>query len=222
MTNRFETCPATSMCITFCNCFWLELCPAFSSSPDVQQSTRHPAVHPASSGSARMAHAFITDDDTPLPAAVEPEVAVVQAPVIASLSSLQVAKGEELAMERWHRLNRPQCELGRSPGTLWAGSCQEAGQGAGQHVAYIVNEARVDFTWHPWCLRLWANINYKGILNHVTHEHRICVVVWLILTAMAMGEDALVHCRQGKRRSSALCLLILLIIGRQSLCKPSE
>ena len=58
-----------------------------------------------------MAYAFITDDDIPLPAAVEPEVPIVQAPVIASLSSLQVAKGEELAMERWHRLNRPQCEF---------------------------------------------------------------------------------------------------------------
>ena len=160
-----------------------------------------------------MAYAFIRDDDIPLPAAVEPEVAVVQAPVIASLSSLQVAKGEELAMERWHRLNRPQCELGRSVGTLWVGSCQEAVQWAGQHVAYIVNAAHVDFKWHPWCLRFWANINYKGILNHVTHEHRLFVVVWLILSAMAMGENVLVHCRQGKHRSSVLCLLILLIIG---------
>jgi hypothetical protein len=144
---------------------------------------------------------------------VEPEVAVVQAPVIASLSSLQVVKGEELAMERWRRLNRPQCELGRSVGTLWVGSCQEAVQWAGQHVAYIVNAAHVDFKWHPWCLRFWANINYKGILNHVTHEHRICVVVWLILTALMMGEDVLVHCRQGKHRSSVLCMLIMLIVG---------
>ena len=46
-----------------------------------------------------MAYAFITDDDIPPPAAVEPDVAIVQAPVIASLSSLQVVKGEKLAME---------------------------------------------------------------------------------------------------------------------------
>ena len=160
-----------------------------------------------------MAYAHITGDDIPRPAAAEPEVAIAQAPVIASLSSLQVVKGEELAMERWRRLNRPQCELGRSLGTLWVGSCQEAVQWAGQHVAYIVNAAHVDFKWHPWCLRFWANINYKGILNHVTHEHRLFVVVWLILSAMAMGENVLVHCRQGKHRSSVLCLLILLIIG---------
>ena len=162
---------------------------------------------------ASMAFAVFTAVDVPLPAEEEPELAEVQAPVMASLSSLEVAKGEELAMARWNRLTNAVCEPGRSTGTLWVGSCQEAVQWAGQHVAYIVNAARVDFKWHPWCLRFWANINYKGILNHVTHEHRICVVVWLILTALMMGEDVLVHCRQGKHRSSVLCMLIMLIIG---------
>ncbi len=38
-------------------------------------------------------------------------------------------------------------------------------------------------------------------------------VVWLILTAMMMGEDVLVHCRQGKHRSAVVCLLIMLTIG---------
>jgi hypothetical protein len=135
-----------------------------------------------------MAHAIITDDDIPPPAAVEPDVAiVVQAPVI--VASL-MCKGEELAMERWRRLNRPQCELG---------SCQEAVQWAGQHVVCIVNAAHhVYFKWIPWSLRFWANINYKGILT----------------TALMMGEDVLVHCKQGKHRSSALCMLIMLIIGR--------
>ena len=60
-----------------------------------------------------MARAFITEDDIPPPAAAEPEVAIAQAPVTESISSLQVVKGEELAMERWRRLNHPQCELGR-------------------------------------------------------------------------------------------------------------
>ena len=106
-----------------------------------------------------MAYAFVTVDDTPLPSAVEPEVGILQAPVIADLSNLQVVKGEKLAMERWRRLKRPQCELGRSPGTLWVGSCQEAVQWAGQRVAHIGNAARVDFQRHPWRLRLWANVN---------------------------------------------------------------
>jgi hypothetical protein len=116
-------------------------------------------------------------------------------------------------MDRWRRLTQQECGIGRSAGTLWIGSCQEAVQWAGQHVAYVVNAADVDFKWHPWCLRFWANINFKGVLNHVTHEQRMGVVVWLILTAMMMGEDVLVHCRQGKHRSAVVCLLIMLIIG---------
>ena len=160
-----------------------------------------------------MAFAVFATADVPSPAEEEPELAEVQAPVMASLSSLEVAKGEELAMARWNRLTNAVCEPGRSRGTLWVGSCQEAVQWAGQHVAYIVNAAHEDFKWHPWCLRFWASINYKGILNHVTHEHRICVVVWRILTALMMGEDVLARCRQGKHRSSVLCMLIMLIIG---------
>ncbi len=46
----------------------------------------------------------------------------------------------------------------------------------------------------------------------MTDEHRMGAVVWLIMTAMMMGEDVLVHCRQGKHRSSVVCLLIMMII----------
>ena len=63
-----------------------------------------------------------------------------------------------------------------------------------------------------------VNINFKGVLNHVTHEQRMGVVVWLILTAMMMGEDVLVHCRQGKHRSAVVCLLIMLIISMPPWC----
>ena len=162
---------------------------------------------------AIMAYVVYDLDDIPMPAAaVEPEASVL-CPVIDSCDSLQVADGDQIAMDRWRRLTQQECGIGRSAGTLWIGSCQEAVQWAGQHVAYVVNAADVDFKWHPWCLRFWANINFKGVLNHVTHEQRMGVVVWLILTAMMMGEDVLVHCRQGKHRSAVVCLLIMLIIG---------
>ena len=148
---------------------------------------------------ASMAFAVFAAVDVPSPAEEEPELAEVQAPVMASLSSLEVAKGEELAMARWNRLTNAVCEPGRSTGTRWVGSCQEAVQWAGQHVAYIVNAAHhVYFKWIPWSLRFWANIKYKGIL----------------LTALMMGEDVLAHCKQRKHRSSALCMFIMLIIGR--------
>lgn len=164
---------------------------------------------------AIMAYAVCDLDDIPMPAAaVEPEASVL-CPVTDrwTADSLQVVDGDQVAMDRWRRLTQQECGIGRSAGTLWIGSCQEAVQWAGQHVAYVVNAADVDFKWHPWCLRFWANINFKGVLNHVTHEHRMGVVVWLILTAMMMGEDVLVHCRQGKHRSAVVCLLIMLIIG---------
>ena len=163
---------------------------------------------------AIMAYVVCDLDDIPMPAAaVEPEASVL-CPVTDrwTADSLQVAVGDQVAMDRWRRLTQQECGIGGSAGTLWIGSCQEAVQWAGQHVAYVVNAADVDFKWHPWCLRFWANINFKGVLNHVTHEQRMGVV-WLILTAMMMGEDVLVHCRQGKHRSAVVCLLIMLIIG---------
>jgi hypothetical protein len=171
-----------------------------------------------------MAYAVCDLDDIPMPAAaVEPEASVL-CPVTDrwTADSLQVAVGDQVAMDRWRRLTQQECGIGRSAGTLWIGSCQEAVQWAGQHVAYVVNAADVDFKWHPWCLRFWANINFKGVLNHVTHEQRMGVVVWLILTAMMMGEDVLVHCRQGKHRSAVVCLLIMLIIGSASAGRPKS
>ena len=180
--------------------------------PEPEHSFQFPA---SCVQAAIMAYAVCDLDDIPMPAAaVEPEASVL-CPVTDrwTADSLQVVDGDQVAMDRWRRLTQQECGIGRSAGTLWIGSCQEAVQWAGQHVAYVVNAADVDFKWHPWCLRFWANINFKGVLNHVTHEQRMGVVVWLILTAMMMGEDVLVHCRQGKHRSAVVCLLIMLIIG---------
>ena len=81
-----------------------------------------------------------------MPAEVEPEVAEIEAPVIDNCASLQAVDGEQLAMDRWRRLAQQGGEIGRSSGTLYIGSCQEAVQWAGQHVAYVVNAADVDFT----------------------------------------------------------------------------
>jgi hypothetical protein len=92
-------------------------------------------------------------DDIPQPAEVKPEVTESSvAPVIGANANLQVADGDKTATERWHRLTQQECDVGRTAGTLWVGSCQEALQWAGQHVAYVVNAADADNQWHPWCL----------------------------------------------------------------------
>ena len=82
-----------------------------------------------------MAYAIFTQDDIPAPAAVQPEVEELEVeplPVIDSCASLQVVDGEQLAMDRWRRLTQQGGEIGRSSGTLYIGSCQEAVQWAGQ------------------------------------------------------------------------------------------
>ena len=154
-------------------------------------------------------------DDTPEPAEVEPEVteSTCMAPIIGASFNLEVAAGgDRIATERWHRLlDYP--DVGRTAGSLWIGSCQEAVQWAGQHVAYVVNAAERGYKWHPWCLRFWANIHYMRLLNNVGHDQRMEVVVWLILTAMMIGEDVLVHCRQGKHTSTVVCLLIMILMS---------
>ena len=93
---------------------------------------------------AIMAYVVCDLDDIPMPAAaVEPEASVL-CPVT-DRRTLQVADGDQIAMDRWRRLTQQECGIGRSAGTLSIGSCQEAVQWAGQHVTYVVNAADVDF-----------------------------------------------------------------------------
>ena len=91
----------------------------------------------------------------------------------------------------------------------------------GCHVAYVINASnRGDYSWHEYCVRFWLNLNYKNELDGVTWEQRLFVVVWMALTALALGEDVLVHCRQGCRRSGIVVMLlmaILAVVGFQDL-----
>ena len=57
------------------------------------------------------------------------------------------------------------------------------------------------------------NLNFQGILNGVTWLERLCTTVWLVLSALALGENVLVHCRQGKHRSGVLVMLLLGILA---------
>ena len=68
--------------------------------------------------------------------------------------------------------------------------------------------------------RFWLNLNYKNELDGVTWEQRLFVAVWMALTALALGEDVLVHCRQGCHRSGIMVMLlmaILAVVGFQDL-----
>jgi protein tyrosine/serine phosphatase len=57
------------------------------------------------------------------------------------------------------------------------------------------------------------DLNFHGVLNGVTWLERLCTVVWLVLNALALGENVLVHCRQGKHRSGVLVMLLLGILA---------
>ena len=62
-------------------------------------------------------------------------------------------------------------------------------------------------------MRFWLNLNYKNELDGVTWEQRLFVVVWMALTALALGEDVLVHCRQGRHRSGIVVMLLMAILA---------
>jgi hypothetical protein len=49
--------------------------------------------------------------------------------------------------------------------------------------------------------------------NGVTWLERMCTVVRLVLNALALGQNVLVHCRQGKHRSGVLAMLLLGIMA---------
>ena len=84
----------------------------------------------------------------------------------------------------------------------------------GCHVAYVINASSGgDCSWHEFCVRFWLHLNYKNELDGVTWERRYFVAVWFALTALALGEDVLVHCRQGCHRSGIVVMLIMSILA---------
>ena len=84
----------------------------------------------------------------------------------------------------------------------------------GCHAAYVINAAdRGYYEWHEYCVRFWMNLNYKHVLDSVTWEDRLSSVLWLALTALALGENVLIHCRQGKHRSGVLAMLLMSILA---------
>ena len=84
----------------------------------------------------------------------------------------------------------------------------------GCHVAYVINAAdRGYYEWHEYCVRFWMNLNYKHELDGVMWEQRLSSVLWIALTALALGENVLVHCRQGKHRSGVLAMLLMSILA---------
>ena len=97
-------------------------------------------------------------------------------------------------------------------GKLYVGSCESAVQWAGQHVGFISNCADTSYSWHPFCVRFWLNLGYKGAVQKVSWEDRMIMAVKLVLAAMMFGESVLLHCRQGKHRSGGFCVLILALL----------
>ena len=84
----------------------------------------------------------------------------------------------------------------------------------GCHVAYAINASnRGDYSWHEYCVRFWLNLNYKNEMDGVTWEQRLFAAVWMALTALALGEDVLVHCRQGRHRSGIVVMLLMAILA---------
>ena len=105
--------------------------------------------------------------------------------------------------------------MGEVPGSLYVGSCGEAVQWAGCHVGFVINASdRSYYQWHEYCVRFWMNVNFKDALDGVTWEQRLSSVLWLALTALALGDNVLIHCRQGKHRSGILAMLIMSILAR--------
>ena len=84
----------------------------------------------------------------------------------------------------------------------------------GCHVAYVINASnRGEYSWHEYCVRYWLHLNYKNVLEGVTWEQRLFVVMWCALTALALGQDVLVHCRQGKHRSGVVVMMLMTILA---------
>ena len=85
-------------------------------------------------------------------------------------------------------------------------------QWASQNVGYIINCSNVSYAWHPWCVRFWLNPQYWSTFEGVSWEDRMSTTMKLVLAALMFGEGVLLHCRQGKHRSGALCVLTLALL----------
>ena len=81
----------------------------------------------------------------------------------------------------------------------------------------IINFADVNYQWHPFCARFWLNLGYDGTPEEGTWEERMVTAVKLVLAALMFGENVLLHCRQGKHRSGALCILMLALLSGSSI-----
>lgn len=62
------------------------------------------------------------------------------------------------------------------------------------------------------------NLNYTGTLQGMTWHWRLCCVVWMVLTALMIGENVLVHCRQGRHRSGLIVMLVMSILAPLEAC----
>ena len=62
------------------------------------------------------------------------------------------------------------------------------------------------------------NLNYTGTLQGMTWHWRLCCAVWMVLTALMIGENVLVHCRQGRHRSGLIVMLVMSILAPWDAC----
>jgi hypothetical protein len=97
-------------------------------------------------------------------------------------------------------------------GELYVGDCESCLQWAGLHVGYIINCADVNYQWNQFCVRFWLNLGYDGAPEEGTWEERMVTAVKLVLAALMFGEKVLLHCRQGKHRSGAFCVLMSALL----------
>ena len=97
-------------------------------------------------------------------------------------------------------------------GKLYVGDSKSAVQWAGEHVAYIINCADINYAWHPWCPRFWLNLGFRGVFDELDWPARMMTAVKLVMLALMFGQEVLLHCRQGKHRSGAFCVLMLALL----------
>ena len=108
------------------------------------------------------------------------------------------------AWARAELLSQEYPPVNRGAGKLYAGACKSCSQQAGQQVGYVINCADVSCQGHPFCVRLWLNNGYDGTPEEWAWQERIAALVF--------GENVLLHCRQGKHRSGAFCILMLALL----------
>ena len=97
-------------------------------------------------------------------------------------------------------------------GKLYVSGASSAVEWAGQHVAYIINCAGFSYAWHPSCAHFWLNVGYRGVFDDLDWGERMMTAAKIVLLALMFGQNVLIHCRQGKHRSGAFCILILALM----------